>query len=92
MYLALIVLTMAGFWSVVSSTVTICSFLHTVMPPWEAFNDFPAVQKYYKLLVYIVGYIALNGRSTLYPSLSTGSGTQPSAAAQTAPKNGGGKP
>jgi len=59
------------------------SVLHTVLPPWEAFNDFPTAQKYYKLLVYIVGYIALNGRSTFYPSLSTGSGTKQSEVVKT---------
>lgn len=76
LYLAFFAFTMAAFWSVVSSVVTVCSFLHTVMPPWEAFNDFPSVQKYYKLLLFTVGYIALNGRSTVYPSLSTQSGTK----------------
>lgn len=57
------------------------SLVHTLLPPWEAFNDFPTGQKYYKLFVFIVGYIALNGRSTVYPSLSTGSGTKTSDAA-----------
>lgn len=58
--------------------VAICSVLHTVLPPWDFLNDFPVVQKYYKTFVYVVGYIALNGRSTLYQSIST--------------KNGNGKP
>ena len=52
------------------------SLLHTFLPPWEAFNDYPSIQKPYKLIVYIVGYVALNGRSTIYPALSTKSGTQ----------------
>jgi hypothetical protein len=56
------------------------SLLHTVLPPWEVFVDFPAGQKYYKLFIYIVGYIALAGRSTVYPSLSTNSGKQISQA------------
>lgn len=64
------------------------SIAHTVLPPWEAFNDFPTMQKYYKLFVYIVGYVALNARSTLYPALSTASGTKPSDAVL---KNGGSK-
>jgi len=65
------------------------SLLHTVLPPWEAFNDFPTGQKYYKLFVYVVGYIALNGRSTVYPSLSTASGSKPSnAVIKTANGNG----
>jgi hypothetical protein len=58
--------------------VTGASVIHTLLPPWEAFNDYPSIQKPYKLLVYIIGYAALNGRSTVYPSLSTQSGTQPS--------------
>lgn len=66
---------------VITEIVAGASVLHTVLPPWEAFNDFPSAQKYYKLLVYIVGYVALNGRSRVYPSLSTASGTKPSIAA-----------
>jgi hypothetical protein len=61
--------------------VAAASLAHTLLPPWEAFNDFPALQKYYKLLVYLVGYVALNGRSTVYPTLSTANGTKPSIAA-----------
>jgi hypothetical protein len=64
-----------------TETVAICSVLHTVLPPWEAFNDFPGPQKYYKLLIYIIGYLALNGRSTLYRSVSTKDGSVPSNAA-----------
>lgn len=65
-----------------TETVAICSVLHTILPPWEAFNDFPAAQKYYKLLIYVIGYLALNGRSTIYRSVSTKDGAQPSPAAQ----------
>lgn len=57
------------------------SLLHTFMPPWEAFSDYPNFQRRYKLLIYIVGYVALNGRSTVYQSISTQSGTKPSEAA-----------
>jgi hypothetical protein len=81
--LGLIVFTMAGFWAVASSTVTVCSFLHTVMPPWETFNDFPRIQKVYKVALFTVGYVALNGRSTLYQSLSTQSGTKESDVVKT---------
>lgn len=62
------------------------SLLHTVLPPWEALNDFPTLQKYYKLFVFFVGYVALNGRSTIYPALSTANGTKPS---EVVIKNGG---
>ncbi len=51
------------------------TLVHTFMPPWEAFSDFPELQKKYKLLVYLVGFIAGNARSTLYGSLSTKDGT-----------------
>lgn len=72
--------------------VTGSSILHTLLPPWEVFNDFPTVQKYYKILVYFLGYAALNGRSTVYGSVSTKDGTKPSDAvaktqAPTAPPN-----
>ena len=46
------------------------SILHTFLPPWEFLNDFPMVQKYYKALVYFIGYVAISGRSTAYKSLS----------------------
>lgn len=51
-------------------TVVTCSVLHTFLPPWEFLTDFPKAQKYYKVLVYVVGYVALNGRSTVYQSIS----------------------
>lgn len=69
-----------------TEAIAICSILHTVLPPWEALSDFPTAQKYYKLAVYFIGYAALNGRSTVYRSISTKDGTQTSNAAQ----NGGG--
>lgn len=64
-----------------TEVVTVCSVLHAVLPPWEALNDFPTAQKYYKLFVYLVGYIALNWRSTLWKALSTADGTKTSKAA-----------
>lgn len=50
-----------------------CSVLHTFLPPWDAdaFIPFPTFQKYYKLLIYVVGYIAISARSTVYKSIST---------------------
>lgn len=64
-----------------TEVVTVCSVLHAILPPWEALNDFPTAQKYYKLFVYLVGYIALNWRSTLWKELSTDNGTKTSKAA-----------
>ena len=65
---------------ITTEVVASSSLAHTLLPPWEAFADFPRVQKYYKLFVYIVGYAALNGRSTVYPTLSTKDGTGTSKA------------
>jgi hypothetical protein len=72
--------------NIVAGIVLIASVLHAVLPPWDFLSDFPTAQKYYKLVVYVVGYIALNARSTLYKSISTQDGTTPSAAAQATPK------
>lgn len=62
--------------------VLVCSLLHSFMPPWESLQDFPKAQKYYKLGLYVIGYIAINGRSTIYPSISTQNGTKISQVAK----------
>ena len=59
------------------STIVGCSVLHTFLPPWEILADFPRAQKIYKVIVYAVGYIAINGRSTVYRSISTQGPKQP---------------
>jgi hypothetical protein len=61
-----------GWLFVYFTAVTVASFLHSTLPPWdaEAFVPFPTFQKYYKVLIYVLGYIALNARSTIYPSIS----------------------
>ena len=48
------------------------SVLHTFLPPWDAdaIAQFPTVQKWYRLFVYITGYVAINARSTVYKSIS----------------------
>lgn len=50
--------------------VVVSSLLHSFLPPWDFLNEFPRAQKYYKLFVYVIGYVALNGRSTVYRSIS----------------------
>lgn len=55
---------------VVTEVVFVTSILHTLLPPWDAFGDFPKWQKRYKVFVYIIGYLALNGRSTVYQKIS----------------------
>jgi hypothetical protein len=49
-----------------------CSVAHTFLPPWDAppFQPFPTFQKYYRVLIYVVGYLGINARSTVYPSIS----------------------
>lgn len=73
--LALIVFSIAGLWIIVSNLVSVCSMLHLILPPYETFSDYPTFQKYYKLVVLIVGNIALNKRESvvsLYPSVKNG--------------------
>lgn len=54
----------------------VCSLLHSLLPPWDVLQDFPKAQKYYKVVVYIIGYLAVNARSTVYKSISTNGSTQ----------------
>lgn len=54
-----------------TEVIAFSSLLHTILPPWDGFEDFPIFQKYYKVFIYVVGYAALNGRSTIYKSIST---------------------
>jgi len=42
--------------------IAVASIVHIILPPYETFNDFPRLQKYYKLGVAIIAYIALNAR------------------------------
>ena len=58
---------------IVLTVVVVSSVLHTVLPPWDAepFQAFPGFIKYYKVFVYLTGYVALNARSTVYRSIST---------------------
>lgn len=69
-------------YDVVSGVIIFCSLVHTILPPWDGYADFPRFQKYYKACVYTVGYIALNARSTVHPSISTAEGTKVSDLSQ----------
>jgi len=75
---------MAAFQShvfnIVSAIVFFASILHSFLPPWDFLQDFPKAQRWYKLVVYVIGYVAINGRSTVYKSISTQNGTTPSRA------------
>jgi hypothetical protein len=65
-------------WHEAVTVIAVCSAAHSLLPPWDFLNEYPRAQRAYKLLIYIVGYVALNARSTMYPILSTGNGTGPS--------------
>ncbi len=54
-----------------AKVVVIASVCHSCLPPWDFLNDFPRTQKFYKAFIYLVGFIAINGRSTVYTSIST---------------------
>lgn len=51
--------------SIVEHIVVVSSLLHLVLPPYETFDEFPTFKKYYKLVVLIIGNIALNKRQAL---------------------------
>jgi hypothetical protein len=55
------------------------SVLHTVLPPWDFLDEFPTAQKLYKVFVYLVGYVALNARSTVYQKISVNNPNGPNA-------------
>lgn len=57
---------------VVSDVLITCSALHTFLPPYdaEAFAPFPTFKKYYRVVIYVVGYVGINFRSTIYKSIS----------------------
>lgn len=82
------IVSMGSIWAVYANVVTVCTWLHNILPPWEFLDQFPTAQKYYKLLVYLIGYAAGSARSTIWSSISTNDGKQPSEAAQK--KNGAG--
>jgi hypothetical protein len=70
--------TLVGIIGFHQQLVYFTTILHNLLPPWDFLSDFPRLQKGYKLLVYVVGYAAGNGRSTFWRSLSTNNGRQPS--------------
>ena len=77
------------FWKdIVADIIVISAILHTLLPPWDAdaIAQFPTFQKYYRLAIYLLGYVALHARSTFYPSISTSNGSKVS---ELAAKNGG---
>jgi len=74
---------------IITRVVFIASIAHSALPPWDFLNDFPTTQKVYKVLIYLVGFIALNGRSTVHQSISiaTSGGVNESVAHATGQPN-----
>lgn len=81
---------------VVTKIIAVCSFLHTVLPPWDwepttvtvGLAEFPLLQRafyavfhnrYYRLLIYLTGWVALNGRSTIWRYISVKNSEGPNA-------------
>jgi hypothetical protein len=71
----------------ITTIVTVCSAVHSVLPPWDwdpdfvkvGLAEFPTAQKmfygtfnnrWYRVLVYAIGFVALNARSTFWKSIS----------------------
>jgi len=77
-------LTMHDWIDIGTRAVAVCSVLYSILPPFELFGDYPSLQKAYKLFLGIIGSLAVNGRSKLYPSLSTNNGNTTSQAASAA--------
>lgn len=81
---------------VATSTISVCSFLHTFLPPWDwrpnfvtqGLSEFPKAQKiffatfnnrWYRVLIYLIGYIAINGRSSVWKFISVNNPEGPNA-------------
>lgn len=66
--------------SIGEHVIVICSLLHMLLPPYETFDEFPTFKKWYKLVVLIVGNIALNKREAvvgIYSKSKPGNGGDP---------------
>jgi hypothetical protein len=70
------VLSVATLWTIYTNVCTICSFLHATLPPWDFLAPYPRIQNAYKVFIYVIGYVALNARSTVYKSISVTNGPQ----------------
>lgn len=60
-------------WALIGLEVSFaCSILHSTLPPWdiEQLKPFPRLQSAYRLFIYVIGYVAINARSTVYKSIS----------------------
>lgn len=65
-------MSIAEFALIATGTSSVASILHSALPPWDAdaFKPFPRLQSCYRLFIYFLGYVAINLRSTVYPSIS----------------------
>lgn len=82
MHLATFVWTIAlsagAFLTGYAYVVTVSSHLHSLLPPWDnpALDAFPTFQKYYRLIIYFLGYLGASYRSAVHPQISTANGTK----------------
>lgn len=78
-----VTMTLATAWTIYTNVVTVSSHLHSLLPPWDgdAIAAFPTFQKWYRLFIYFLGYVAASYRSSVHPSISTQNGTVLSPAA-----------
>jgi hypothetical protein len=62
--------------------VMVSSHLHSLLPPWDgdAIKESPSFQKWYRLLIYFLGYAGASYRSSVYASISTDNGSHVSEA------------
>jgi hypothetical protein len=75
--------TLRHFIGTLTEFSVICSILHSILPPWDSpfLDGFPKAQKVYKSFIYLLGYLAVNVRSTVHRDISTDNGTRPSTVA-----------
>ena len=73
-----------ALWTVYTNIVTISSFMHSLLPPWDnpALDAFPRFQKCYRASIYFLGYSSASLRSSVHKSISTQNGTQISPVVQ----------
>ena len=62
----------AAVFHILLRVIVAASVLHILLPPYDVLDGFPTAQKYYKVLLAIVAWLALNLRTKLiqaYPSV-----------------------
>lgn len=73
----ILLMTVAGAWTVLTNMVTVCSLLSLMLPAVEDFDEFPRFQPYYRLFCKIVikwGSLSLRGKILEARGINTGNG------------------